>query len=30
LRARIEAGESVPVERGSAEMIEVMLGEEQS
>lgn len=28
LRARIEAGESVPTERGSAEMVEVMLGEE--
>jgi predicted RNase H-like HicB family nuclease len=28
LRARIEAGESVPTERGSAEMIEVALGEE--
>jgi hypothetical protein len=28
LRARIEAGESVPIEHGSAEMIEVALGEE--
>jgi predicted RNase H-like HicB family nuclease len=28
LRARIEAGESVPAECGSAEMIAVMLGEE--
>jgi predicted RNase H-like HicB family nuclease len=28
LRARIEAGESVPAERGSAEMIEVTLREE--
>ncbi len=28
LRAKIEAGESVPAERGSAEMIEVMLSEE--
>jgi predicted RNase H-like HicB family nuclease len=28
LRAMIEAGESVPAERGSAEMIEVTLGEE--
>jgi predicted RNase H-like HicB family nuclease len=28
LRARIKAGESVPAERGSAEMIAVMLGEE--
>jgi predicted RNase H-like HicB family nuclease len=27
LRAKIEAGESVPIERGSAEMIEVRLGE---
>lgn len=28
LRAKIEAGESVPAERGSAEMIEVMLSDE--
>lgn len=30
LRAKIQAGEPVPIERGSAEMVEVALGEEQS